>query len=173
MTSPNTAGSPRFDRSPVRLLVKLGLGTTALVLIAHLLALLPGTELLPVDASLVLPLVTAVVGLAAAAVLVPTAGRVAGHVTDRLAGPIELVEAAGAITYWLVMLGALLAAHWGLSPLADALLGAWGWTVDLLALLLALPIVLVVAARSFVALDPAASLVTDRLVHEHERGGTG
>ena len=66
-----------------------------------------------------------------------------------------------------MLLAAVIVAHWGLAPAVTSLIPTWVYDVGFL--VLSLPPLAFVAARLYHTLDPAADLVTDRVVGTSEK----
>lgn len=172
MTTEQSKFPNDIERSTVRMISKLALGIGGLLVLLYLLALLPGTDrVLPITGATITAIITAVIALAVVALLIYLAGGLASLTTMLLSGPREIVEHLGSIVYWLVILVAVIVAHWGLSLLAGAMLGDWIWVVDVLFLVAALPVLILIAVRMYVSLDPAADLIADTVVGSSEEQG--
>ena len=143
---------------------KLVLGAGALAFVLALASLLPGLDLLlprtPVTLAAVLG---ALATLVVVGLLLYLASGLAALTRLALEGPADVVEHVAAIVHWLVVLAAVLVAHAGLAPAVTPLVEGVGWLYDLAFLLLALGPLAVVAVRCYVAVDPLAALVAERV----------
>lgn len=145
------------NRETARSIGKLLFGAVAGVLVLSLVTVLPGVDrLVPGTTISIAALVRGIAALAVAGVLVYTASGLAAFVATTVRG--EMTEHAASIGYWLVVLVAVLVAHWGLAPLIAGLFGGLVWAYDAVFLLLGLGPLVVIATRLYAALDPAADL---------------
>lgn len=158
-----------IGRETVRSTTKLVLAAAGLVFLAYLVGLLPGVDrLLPETPVTVVALIGAVITAVVVAVLISVAPKLATLTRLSLDWPDEVVETLASVVYWLVVLLAVLVAHSGFAGLVQPLFGGLGWLYDVAFLLVALPAVVIVAARLYAGLDPATELVTDRVVDSEE-----
>lgn len=156
--------SDSIEHGTVRTVTKVLLGAGALLAVAYLLTLLPGIDrLVPRTPVTFAALIGAVATLAVVALLLSAAPKLASLTRMGLDGPADLVENVAGLVYWLVVLAAVLLAHAGLSGALLALFGGAVWLYDVVFLLLALPPVVVVAARLYALVDPAAEAFADRV----------
>ncbi|WP_254864360.1 hypothetical protein [Halovivax gelatinilyticus] len=77
-------------------------------------------------------------------------------------GPTTLREHVASVTFWTMILGAILVAHRGFAPLIE-LLGGTMWFYDVLFLLAAIGPVALIARELWYAIDPAASYVSTHI----------
>lgn len=162
-----THSAARGGRTAARSLAKLTLAACSLVLLAFLVSLLPGIDrLVPGTPVSVLAVVGAIASTLVAAILLYAAQRLAAITRLVLDGPRELIEDVAAIVHWLVVLAAILVAHAGWAALAEPVLDGFAWAYDVAFLLLSVPILVVLAVRLYVALDPAADVVADSVAGE-------
>lgn len=135
----------------------------AAVFLTVVATLLPGIErLIPGTEVSVAVLLRAVVALAVAVALGYTASGLA-TLTHAAVGVRPVAEHAGSVVYWLVVLGAILVTHWGLTPLVSTTVGGRIWLYDTAFLLTALGPLVVIAGRLYAMLDPAADLFAERV----------
>jgi uncharacterized membrane protein YkvI len=164
-----TQSSDTIGRESIYTTTRLLLAAAALVFLAYLVGLLPGIDrLLPETPVTVAALIGAVITAVVVALLVSVAPKLATLARTSLDWPAEVVENLASVVYWLVVLLAVLVAHRGFAGLVQPLFGGLGWLYDVAFLLVALPAVVVVAARLYAGLDPATELVTDRVVDSEE-----
>lgn len=167
MTQSRTDSDERIRRDATRTVAKLSPAALSLALLSYLVTLLPGTDrLIPGTNVSVVAVAGAVAGLAITAILLYAAQRLAAITRDVLDGPPRLVEHVASIVHWLVVLAAVLVAHAALAPVVLPVLGDLAWIYDVAFLLASVPILVVVAVRLYVALDPAADLVADSVARE-------
>jgi len=153
-----------MGQDTARSVSKLLVAALSLIGLAFLVSLLPGIErLLPGTSVTLVALTGAVASLVVAGILLYAASGLAALVRLLLDGPKPLDEHVASIVHWLVVLAAVLVAHWGLAPVFVPALGEVAWIYDAAFLLLALPSIGVIAARLYVSLDPAAEEVADSL----------
>lgn len=155
------------DRRTVRSLTKLFIAASALLFVTYLLTLLPGVDrLVPSTPVTFVALAGAVATVVLVALLACAAPRLATVTRVVVSGPRAVVEHVAAVVYWLVVLAAVLVAHRGFAGVILPLLDGAAWIYDLVFLLAALPSVVVIAARLYVGIDPAATTVADGLLEE-------
>lgn len=143
---------------------KLLLGAISLLFVLSLVSLLPGIDrLLPGTPISLFALAGAIAAIVVAGVLLYTASGLAALTRMLLSGPPEVVEHVASIVHWLAVLAAVLVAHRGLQAMVRALFDGAAWAYDVVFLLLALPPLVIIAARLYVSLDPAAALMADAL----------
>lgn len=151
------------NRRRVRSATKLTLAIVVVSFLLHLGSLLPGIDrVIPATDVSLAAVVRAIATLAVVSLLVHLASDLAA-LTRLLGGaPRVIVENVSSVVYWLVLLVAVIVAHWGLAPAVTAVVPAWVYDVGFL--VLSLPPLAFVAARLYHTLDPAAELVTDSVV---------
>lgn len=146
----------------VRSVAKVVLAIASLLLLALLARFLPGLEhVVPAGDAGAAAVLTALVTAFVVGLLVYLSSEVGRLLVLLLDGPPVLVRSVASIVRWTVVLAALLAAHLGLSPLMGGVLGDAIWTFDVAVLLLTLPVLLIIAIRLYVSLDPAARYIAD------------
>jgi uncharacterized membrane protein YkvI len=160
-----TQPSDTIGRETVRSTTKLLLAAAGLLFLAYLGGLLPGVDrLFPETPVTVAALIGGVITAVVVVLLVSVAPKLATLTRLSLDWPEAVVETLASVVYWLVILVAILVAHRGFARLVQPLFGGLGWLYDVAFLLIALPAVVIVAARLYAGLDPATELVTDRVV---------
>ena len=153
-----------FGRRTVESVTKLVFAAGSILLLAYLVSLLPGIErVVPGTEVAIMDLVRVVAAFLVAGALLYAASGLAGMTALVLGEPPDLVEHVASIVHWLVVLAAVLIAHWGAAPLVVGLAGGGGWLVDLAFLLLAAGPVILIAARLYAMMDPMADHVADRM----------
>ncbi len=153
------------DRRTVRSLTKLLLAAASLLFVTYLLTLLPGVDrLVPSTPVTFAALAGAVATVVLVVLLAYAAPRLATLTRSTLAGPQAVVEHVASVVYWLVVLAAMLVAHRGFAGVFTPHLGGVTWIYDLVFLVVALPAVVVIAARLYAGIDPAAIAVADGLL---------
>lgn len=151
-----------LGRDRIETISKVMLAIMSLLFVAALARAVPGTEhLVPVTSVGGEHLVVALTSLLIVGLLVYLSSALGRLLSMILSGPPRLVESVASIVRWGVLLAAVIVGHAGLTPLVDATLGDAAWTLDIAALLVALPILLVIALRLYVALDPAARYLAE------------
>ena len=180
MTETESTATDAFDRDAVRSASRVAIAALALVGVLYLFTLLPGVDrlvpLTPVTfAAVASAVVTAAVValLAYAAPKVATLTRAALHRTDAAAHVERVVENAGAMAYWLVVLAAVLVAHRGLAGAVVPLIGGFAWAYDAAFLIAAFVPLVFVVARLTVTVDPLSELVADRVTGAESTGDSG
>lgn len=164
MTSNRPSVGETVDRRTVKSATKLLFGTLTLLGLLALATMIPVVDtLFPGTDIAFIELATAVVSMAVVAVLFALASRLATLTRKVLSGPRILKEYSAGTVYWLVVLVAVLVAHWGLSPVAASLLGEAIELYDLAFMLAALVALIAVAVRVVRLINPAADLVADAL----------
>lgn len=167
MTSTASDDGSVIGRDRARSIAKLTIAALALVLLAYLVSLLPGIErFVPGTRVSLVAVAGALASLAIATILVYLASRLAAVTRLALDGPPELIEHVASIVHWLVVLAAVLVAHSGLAPVVRPVLEEAMWLYDLSFLLVSLPILVVIAVRLYVAIDPAADTLVDTVAGE-------
>lgn len=163
MTRTHGFGGP-LDRRTVKTVTKVVLGAAALLFLLSLLRHVPGAELvLPVAPVTVAAIAGAVITVAVVALLVYVAPLVARLVEVGLSGPAAVTSALASIAFWLVLLAAVIVAHGGLSGLVTPMGDDLRWLYDVAFLLVALPMVAMVAYRLYAVIDPTADAVARRV----------
>lgn len=163
MTPSHDSGKTRIERETARSVGKVVFGALAVVFLTYLVTLLPGVGRLIPGTTISFGLVVRAVGtLGVVGALAYVAPGLA-TLTRAAIGARPVAENVASVVYWLVVLVAVLVAHWGLAPLAAALLGGSTWIYDTLFLLVALGPLVVVAVRLYVTLGPAADLFADKV----------
>ena len=158
------------SRQRVRSASKLLLAIASVTVLLYLGSLLPGIDrVVPATELSLATIVRAIATVAVVSLLVHLASDLAA--LTRLLGdaPRLIVENVSSVVYWLGILAAVIVAHWGLAPAATTLIPAWAYDVGFL--VLSLPPLAFVAARLYYTLDPAADLVTERVVGEPATDG--
>ena len=155
------------DRLPpdrVERVIKIVILGVAAMAFVWTLARLPGVDwLLPEAAVRTRDLMQLVIGGAIAAVLAAFAGQAYHLVVAVLDAPDPLVDHVAAICRWTLFLVTVLVAHWAGVPVIDGLVPALRPVYDLLVLGLSAALLLIIAGRVWVAADPAAVHVAERL----------
>ncbi len=165
--------SEAVDRRTVRSVSKLLLNAGAFVFVLGLVSVVPGVDrLVPRTPVTFAAVVTAVAAAVAAGALLYLAPLFASLTRTALEGPAPVVENLASVVHWVAVFAAVVVAHAGFAGVATALVGDAVWLYDLAFLLLALPVVAVVATRLYVTLDPGADVVADRFVGT-EQGESG
>lgn len=164
MNIDDSAFESPLSKNLVKSVTKAILIIASVIFLAYLAAFLPGTEhLVPlagIDGGMVMGavLTALVVGL-----LVYLSSALARLLELVLDGPTSIVEQFASIVRWLVILAAVIVTHIGLSPLMNAVLGGASWAFDIGILIIALPVLAIIAFRMYLVLDPAAKFITDRV----------
>jgi len=180
MTDTESTATDAFDRDAVRSASRVAIAALALVSVLYLFTLLPGVDrLVPLTPVTFAAVASAVVTAAVVALLLFAAPKVASltraalHRTDA-AGHVErIVENAGAMAYWLVVLAAVLVAHRGLAGAVVPLIGGFAWAYDAAFLIAAFVPLVFVVARLTVTVDPLSELVADRVTGAESTGDSG
>ncbi|QCC52466.1 hypothetical protein [Halapricum salinum] len=150
-------------------MAKLLLGAVGGVFVLWLFTLLPGVgRSIPGTAVSIALVLRAVATILAAGLLVYAAFGVATLVATSVDRSREFAGHVASIAFWLVALAAVLVTHWGLAPLAAIVFDGFAWVYDTVFLLLALGPLVVIAARIYAAIDPAAGLFADKLAGERK-----
>lgn len=158
-----------IGRNEIRSASKLLLSAVGLVFVLYLATLLPGIDrLVPQTPVTFAAVVTAIATVVVVGLLLYTAPKFASVVRLALDGPKEVVENLASVVHWLVVLVAVIAAHSGLAGIAAPIFDGFGWLYDGVFLLLALPVLSVIAARLYAGLDPSADLIADTIVGEEK-----
>lgn len=158
------------SRREIRSTSKLLLSAAALVFVLYLATLLPGVDrLVPRTPVTFAAVVGAIATLAVVVLLLYTAPKVASLVRLTVEGPRAVVENLASIVHWVVVLAAVLVAHRGLAGITTPLFDGIVWIYDAVFLLIALPVLAVIAARVYVSLDPGADLIADVVVGAEEK----
>ena len=162
------------SRNSVRSVSKLLLVAAWLVFVLYLFTLLPGVDrVIPQTPVTLAALIGAVVTFVLVGLLLYAAPKLAGLVRMSFSGPRGIIENISSVTYWSVILAAVLVAHRGFVGVVQPFLGEFMWVYDIGFLLLALPVVAFISARLYVSLDPGSELVADRVVgRESNANGT-
>lgn len=154
-----------IGRDRLETIAKVVLAIAGLLFLAYLAQFLPGTgHLIPASDMDGGVLVGALVTLVVVALLVYLASALARLVSMVLTGPPVLIESISSVVRWLTLLVAILLGHSGLSPLAETILGGARWTFDVAVMLIAIPVLLAIAIRLYIALDPTARYLTDSVI---------
>ncbi|MHC3437148.1 hypothetical protein ACYJ1Y_03375 [Natrialbaceae archaeon A-gly3] len=160
----NRRSSPTLDRETTRQVGKLLLGTLALVVFLSLAWLLPGIgRVVPGTPVTFVAVLGAIVTVAVVSLLLFLAPALASLVRSILEGPEQVVDDVADIVQVLVVFVAIIVAHRGLAAVIVPLLGGFSWMYDLVFLALAVPPLVIAAARVYVSLDPMAQLLADRV----------
>lgn len=164
MTPDSLDRTDAVDQRTVKSVTKILLAAASLVFVLYLLTLLPGIgRLVPQTPVTFAAIVGAIGTVVLVALFLSAAPKFASLTRMLLDGPMEVVEHLASVVYWLVVLVAVLVAHRGLAGLLVPLFGGLAWLYDVAFLLAALPAVAVVAARLYLALDPGADLLAERV----------
>ncbi|AUX07890.1 hypothetical protein AArcSl_0235 [Halalkaliarchaeum desulfuricum] len=159
-----------IGRNEVRSASKLLLSAVALVFVLYLATLLPGIDrLVPQTPVTFAAVVTAIATVVVVGLLVYTAPKFASVVRLVLDGPKDVVENLASVVHWLVVLVAVIVAHSGLTGISAPVFDGFEWLYDGIFLLLALPVLAVIAARLYAGLDPSADLIADAIVGDGEK----
>lgn len=157
--------SSTLGRRTVRSATKLVLTAVSLLLLAILLRLLPGLDLVvPRSAVSVVAVLTAAVTIAVVGLLLILSPRLSTVAAGLISGSDEVADMFSSLVFWLLILGAVLLAHTGLSAVFVPILGGFAWLYDLVFLVLAVPPVVFIAIWQFSLLDPTAELISERVV---------
>lgn len=141
---------------------KVVLAIVSILFIAYLATFLPGTEyVIPQTGIGIRALIGAALAMLLVALLVYVSSAVARLTRMVLDGPPVIIESLASVVRWTVLLAAVVVAHLGLTPLASAIFGGAIWAFDLLFLFIALPVLLIIAFRLYVSLDPAAKYIAE------------
>lgn len=155
----------------VRTVSKVVLAIVSILFVAYLATFIPGIEhVIPATGIGAHAVIGALLTVLLVALLVYLSSGFARLVQISLEGPPVVVDHVASIVRWTVVLAAVVVAHRGLSPLAQAVLGGVTWVFDLLVLFVAIPVVLIIALRLYVSLDPASRDITDSVVGPQEQG---
>lgn len=170
MTETESTATDAIDRDSVRSASRVAISALALVGVLYLFTLLPGVDrLVPLTPVTFAAVASAVVTAAVVALLLFAAPKVASltraalHRTDAAEHVERIVENAGAMAYWLVVLAAVLVAHRGLAGAVVPLIGGFAWAYDAAFLIAAFVPLVFVVARLTVTVDPLSELVADRV----------
>lgn len=159
-TEPNAIG-----REPVRSISKLLFAVLSVLVLLSLVSLLPGgawvVSATPVSTVALAGAVATLTAVGALLYLAPAFERL---VRFRFEGPDAVVEDVAAIVRSAVVFAAVLIAHRGIRPAVTPFLGRFSWMYDVAFLALAVPLLVVLAVRLYVSLDPAADLCAEKLV---------
>jgi hypothetical protein len=156
-------GRRSIGRETARSVGKVLFGAFALVLLTYLVTLLPGVGRLVPGTAITFGLLLRGIGTVAVVAALLYAAPGLATLTRASVPARPLAENVASVVYWLVVLAAVLVAHWGLSSLAGVSLGGATWLYDTAFLLAALGPLAVVAARLYVTIDPAADLFADKV----------
>lgn len=180
MTETESTATDAFDRDTVRSASRVAIAALALVGVLYLFTLLPGVDrLVPLTPVTFAAVASAVVTAAVVALLLFAAPKVASltraalHRTDAAAHVERVVENAGAMAYWLVVLAAVLVAHRGFAGTVVPLIGGFAWAYDAAFLIAAFVPLVFVVARLTVTVDPLSELVADRVTGAESTGDSG
>jgi hypothetical protein len=180
MTETESTATDAFDRDAVRSASRVAIAALALVGVLYLFTLLPGVDrLVPLTPVTFAAVASAVVTAAVVALLLFAAPKVASltraalHRTDAAAHVERVVENAGAMAYWLVVLAAVLVAHRGFAGTVVPLIGGFAWAYDAAFLIAAFVPLVFVVARLTVTVDPLSELVADRVASGESPGDSG
>lgn len=156
-------------RQLVRRSSKRLLGVLALFALVALATAMPGLERLwPISSVSPSEVITAGATAIIVWLLCYLATELSALSTVLLDGPASTIEHIASIVFWLVLFVAILVGYHGFAAMAGSILGAWDWIFDLIFFLMSVPVVAIIAARVYVALDPAAEHVTNRIVRRVE-----
>lgn len=162
--------SETVDRRTVRTVSKLLLNAGASVFVLGLVSVVPGVGRLASQTPVTFQAVVAAVAAAVAAgVLVYLAPLFASLTRNALQGPTQVVDDVASVVHWVAVFAAVVVAHAGFAGVAAQLVADALWLYDLAFLLLALPVVAVVATRLYVTLGPGADVLADRFVGTEQR----
>lgn len=154
--------SSSIGRDRIESISKLLFGIVGLLFLVALARLVPGTEhLVPGSSVGGAMVITAVASLLIVGLLVYLSSALGRLLEMTLSGPPKVVESVASAVRWSVLLAAVIVGHAGLTPISEALLGGYVWTLDIAALLVSLPILFIIALRLYIALDPAARYLAD------------
>jgi len=172
MTTDSLDATGAVDRRTVKSVTKVLLAVVSLVFVVYLLTLLPGVDMLVPGSSVTVAAVVGAIGtVVLVALFLSAAPEFASLTRMLLNAPPGVVEHLASVVYWLVVLVAVLVAHRGFAGLFAPLLG--GWLYDVVFLLASLPVVAVIAARLYCALEPSASLLAKRIADEDDESRDG
>ncbi len=164
MNVDDSALKSKLSNDLIKSVTKTVLIIASVMFLAYLATLLPGidyvTSIFGIDGGIVMGavLTTVVVGL-----LLYLSSALGRLIEVVLSGPTVIVDQTASIARWVIVLGTILVAHVGYTPLVTTVLGDASWMFDILALLVALPVLLIIALRLYLVLDPTARYVTDKV----------
>lgn len=169
MNIDNNAFNTSVSQNLVKSVTKAILIIASVIFLAYLAGFLPGTEyftpIAGINGGVVMGAALTVVVVGLLLYLSSALGRLLDLVIE---GPDEIVEQFSSIVSWHLILVAILVTHIGFSPLMSALLGEASWTFDIAALLVALPVLAIIAFRLYLVLDPAAKYIANRVMSPTE-----
>lgn len=156
-----TAVRSSLGRDRIETISKLLLAIVGLLFIGALVRAVPGTaHVVPMTDVAAGTILRAVATLVIVGLLVYLSSAIGQLLSTILVGPPILVESTASIARWSILLAAIVVGHAGLVPIASVL-GSFAWLLDIVALVLAIPVLLVIALQVYVALDPAARYLAD------------
>ncbi|MFW6153563.1 MAG: hypothetical protein ACOC42_04305 [Halobacteriota archaeon] len=156
-------------RETIQTVSKVVLAIASILFVAYLATFIPGLEhVVPATGIGAHAVIGALVTVLLVALLIYLASGFARLVQLTLEGPPMVVTHVASIVRWTILLAAVVVAHRGLSPLFSAILGGTTVVVDLFFLLLAVPVVLVIALRLYLSLDPATRYIADAVAGPQE-----
>lgn len=151
-----------IGRETIHSVTKVLLGIVSILFIAYLATFIPGTEyIVPQTGVGIRALIGAALTVLLVGLLVYISSASARLTRMAVDGPPVVVENIASVIRWTILLAAVVVAHLGLSPLASAILGETTWPFDMVFLFIAIPILMIIAFRLYVALDPAAKYIAD------------
>jgi len=169
MTTDTIGTTDAVDRRTAKSMSKLLLAAISLAFVLYLLSLLPGIGRIVPGAPVTFAAVVGAIGtVVLSALFLAAAPKFASLTRMALDGPVHVVEHVASVVYWLVVLAAVLVAHSGLAGLFVPVFGGLAWLYDVVFLLAALPVVAIIAARLYLALDPGASVIAERIAGEDD-----
>lgn len=165
MNADTTQIRKSLGRTEVRSMSKLVLTAVTLLFVVYLATVLPGIDrIIPQTPVAFAAVVSAIATIAVVGLLFYMAPKAASLVRLTVTGPKSVVENMASVVHWVVILAAILVAHSGLAGVLTPFFDGFVWLYDTVFLLLALPILAIIAARLYVSLDPGADLIADVVV---------
>lgn len=156
-----------IDRKTARSVGKLVIAALSFLFVLYLATMLPAMDwLFPGTTITFVIIARAIATVVIAAVLLWLAGRLAVFTRLLFGGPAEVIEHLASAVHWLAVLAAVIVLHRGFEPIMASLIDGSLWAYDLVFLGLAIPPLVIVAARLYVALDPAAELFAEKIATE-------
>lgn len=174
MTTDRLDTTDRIDRDALWPVVHIGVALVGMVALLALSLLLPGSDQVVLEPGVtVANVILGVATLGIVAALLYAAPRVRNLLSAWLEGPPEVVASAAAIGTYLVDFVAVLFAYQGFEPVVTPLLAA-DWLYDLVFLAIALGLIVAMAYRYYLAMDPITGFITDRVAgRDRSSAGAG
>lgn len=172
MTQNRLTQSGVLEYKTIHRVSKLFLLALWVVVVTFLVTMIPGFDrIVPQTPVTLAALFSAIATIVLISILVYLAPNAANLLRMSFDGPNPIIEHFASVLYWGIILAAILVGYRGFAGITLPILDGAVWIYDVLFLLIALPVVVIIAARLYVTLDPGADYVANTVTKSNESSG--